>query len=417
MKVTIENADLQGKIKAIPSISYTHRMLICAALSDSPCMIECSETSADITATAGCMSGLCADIVRTESGYHVNPGKAHEKAAVDCGESGSTFRFILPVACALGTETDFSLHGRLPERPMDVLYRALEANGISVNGKGTATVSVKGKLSPGEYHIPADISSQFISGLMFALPMLEGDSMICLSGKLASAAYIDITREVLSEFGICIEETDYGYFVRGGQKYRAGKDMVVGGDWSNAAFWLCAGALGHEITCTGLNSESAQGDKAVVDILRRFGADVSITGNEVTVRRRYMNGIDIDAEQIPDLVPVLAAVACAADGETRFYNAGRLRDKESDRIASTAQTLRAMGADITETDDGLIVRGSRLYGAAVDSFGDHRIAMMAAAAAVYAEGPMTISGAQSVNKSYPGFFRDYMKLGGMIKEH
>ncbi|MBR4079923.1 MAG: 3-phosphoshikimate 1-carboxyvinyltransferase, partial [Christensenellaceae bacterium] len=130
MKVTIENADLQGKIKAIPSKSYAHRMLICAALSDSPCMIECSETSADITATAGCMSGLCADIVRTESGYHVNPGKAHEKAAVDCGESGSTFRFILPVACALGTETDFSLHGRLPERPMDVLYRALEANGI-----------------------------------------------------------------------------------------------------------------------------------------------------------------------------------------------------------------------------------------------------------------------------------------------
>ncbi len=417
MNVTIEKTDLQGRIRAIPSKSYAHRMLICAALADMPCAIGCPDISADIAATAGCMNALCAEVERTENGYLVYPKAAEKIAAIDCGESGSTLRFILPVACALGIETELHLKGRLSERPMQPLYETLEANGAEVGGKGSSVIKVSGKLRAGDYRIPADISSQFISGLMFALPMLDGDSRIILEGKLASAAYIDITREVLKEFQIEIKDTDYGYFIRGKQEYRAKREMTVEGDWSNAAFWLCAGALGSEITCTGLKPDSAQGDRAITDILARFGADVQQNGDEVTVKRGDMKGIDIDAEQIPDLVPVLAAVACAAEGETRFYNAARLRDKESDRIAATVKTLRAMGAEISETDDGMIVHGSDLHGAEVDSFGDHRIAMMAAVAAVCANGSVTITNAQAAGKSYPAFLRDYAELGGMIKEH
>jgi len=418
MNITIEKASLGGAVRAIPSKSYAHRMLICAALSDKSCTIECPEVSADIIATAGCMGGLCAEILRMDTGYKVNPVVPKARAEIDCGESGSTYRFILPVACAMGVETTFLLHGRLSERPMQPLYEALEAHGIAIDGKGSAAVTASGKLTAGDYHIPADISSQFISGLLFALPLLNGDSRIVLSGKLASAAYIDITRDVLADFGIVTEETDYGYFVRGGQKYRAKDGLSVEGDWSNAAFWLAAGALGNqEITCCALNHSSVQGDKEVIEILERFGADVRRTENSVTVCGGKLKGISVDAENIPDLVPVLSAVACAAEGETVFYNASRLREKESDRIYSTAQTLRAMGADITETDDGLIVRKSVLRGAEVDSFGDHRIAMMAAVAAVYAKEPVMIREAQAVEKSYPAFFRDYAALGGMIKEH
>lgn len=417
MKVIINQASLHGEIASIPSKSYAHRMLISAALAEGESFIGCPSVSNDITATAGCMNGLCAEVIRKANGYSVRPAGAKKCARLDCGESGSTYRFLLPVACALGTETEFLLRGRLPERPMEALYTALESHGISIGGRGMDRITCKGQLKAGDFEIPADVSSQFISGLLFALPLLEGDSRILLKGKLASAPYVNITRSVLAEFGIMSEETDYGYFVKGGQRYGTERNMTVEGDWSNAAFWLCAGAMSEKpITVTGLRMDSLQGDSAVSDILKRFGAEVTVQGDAVTVRKGKLKGIDIDAEHIPDLVPVLAVVACGAEGETRFYNAERLRAKESDRIETTKNALTALGGKVTETPDGLIVKASRLTGGTVDACGDHRIAMMAAVAAVSAEGTVEILGAEAVEKSYPAFFEDYAQLGGEIKE-
>lgn len=417
MKITIKKAEIAGIIRAIPSKSVAHRMLICAALADRQTDILCTEVSDDITATARCMNAICADILKTAAGFRVSPQNRQITAEADCGESGSTFRFILPIACALGTQTCFRLNGRLASRPIEPLTAALEANGAKIEGIGTDAVKTAGKLSAGDYHLPADMSSQFISGLLFALPLLDGDSRIILSGKLASASYLDITCSVLAEYGIEVQRTDYGLAVRGNQRYTAKDGLSVEGDWSNAAFWLCAGAVSDRpVSCKGLYTDSAQGDKEIVRILREFGANVCEKGDCITVSGGNLRGISIDAENIPDLVPVLAAVACCAEGETRFYNAARLRDKESDRICSTASVLRAMGAEITETEDGLTVRKSNLSGAEVDSFGDHRIAMMAAVAAIAADGQTVIRRAEAVEKSYPAFFRDYAELGGDIEE-
>jgi len=417
MKVLIKKAELQGSIPAIPSKSYAHRMLISAALAGEESFIGCPTVSEDIRATAGCMAALCADVIREEKGYRVIPKKAAEKAVLNCGESGSTYRFLLPVAAALGTETEFQLFGRLPERPMEDLYRTLEQNGVQIQGRNTGTVTVSGKLSAGDYEIPADISSQFISGLLFALPLLEGDSRIILKGKLASASYVGITRSVLAEYGIVSDETEYGYLVRGNQCYRAEKNMRVEGDWSNAAFWLSAGAMSERpVACSGLNLNSIQGDRAVAEILRRFGAKIAENDGTVTVCGGSLRGIEVDAEDVPDLVPVLAAVACTAEGQTRFDNAGRLRAKESDRIAAVKNALENLGGCVRETPDGLIVTGGKLHGGTVDSCGDHRIAMMAAVAAAAADGEITIRNAESVRKSYPGFYEDFAALGGEVKE-
>lgn len=418
MNIRVEQAKLQGSIKAIPSKSYAHRMLISAALSDGETYIDCPSVSDDITATAGCMAALCAEVIREEQGFRVIPKNPGEKAILDCGESGSTYRFLLPVACALGVDTDFILRGRLPQRPMEVLYTALEQKGIIISGRGADIISTCGKLVPGDYEIPADISSQFISGLLFALPLLPGDSRIILKGKLASAPYVAITRSVLSDFGVVSEKTDYGYFVKGNQQYHTEKEMRVEGDWSNAAFWLCAGAMSsRKITVTGLNPASLQGDRMVVEILRRFGAEVQQNADGFTVCGGALSGIEVDAEHIPDLVPVLAAVACCADGETRFYHAERLRAKESDRIETTKNTLTALGGNVKETPDGLIVKGGGFRGGVVDSCGDHRIAMMAAVAAAAGEHiSVEIHRAEAVEKSYPTFFEDLAVLGGIVKE-
>lgn len=418
MNIRIENIQLTGRIAAIPSKSYAHRMLISAGLSDGETYIQCPAVSADICATADCIAALCADVQRTENGYRVIPRERNERAILDCGESGSTYRFLLPVAGALGVEADFLLRGRLPERPMEALYRALEAKGAQISGKGTGKVTLCGQLSPGTYEIPADISSQFISGLLFALPLLKGDSRIILKEKLASASYVAITRAVLAQFGITSEQTEYGYSVKGNQRYYVQSEMRVEGDWSNAAFWLCAGAMQETpVTCYGLNPDSIQGDCAVVKILERFGAHVTQKDDSVTVSGGELRGIEIDAENIPDLVPVLAAVACTAQGETRFYNAGRLRAKESDRIFSTKAALTALGGRVRETADGLIVTGGKGFsGGTVDSCGDHRIAMMSAVAACASSGIIEIHGAEAVNKSYPAFFEDFAALGGIVKE-
>jgi len=381
--------------------------------------VRCGETSDDIDATAACLTALGAEVsYNWGEGFSVKPLKPRGQAILDCGESGSTLRFMLPICCALGVSAEFHMRGRLPSRPMSPLLEELTAHGCTFDGVGGSPLKTSGKLRGGEFNLPGNVTSQFISGLLFALPLLDCDSRINVAGRLESEPYIDMTLDALRVFGIKVESEDGYYVVRGGQKYRSPGTVHVEGDWSNAAFWLCAGAIGKGgMTCTGLNFSSKQGDMAILNLLKRFGAEVTCSDNTVTVKPADLCGIRIDASDTPDLVPILSVVASVAHGETVIYNAERLRIKESDRLRTVTETLRALGADIAQTPDGLTINGKKaLHGGTVSSFGDHRIAMTAAVASRVCEGPVIIDGAEAVDKSYPGFWEDFSALGGVLTE-
>jgi len=414
-------AGLSGRVRAIPSKSYAHRLLICSALSDKKTLVKCNGTSEDIDATVRCLNALGAVINRSGSGFEVTPiplSGLVKGSILDCGESGSTLRFMLPVACALGADASFRLGGRLPSRPISHLEDALNKHGCALSGQGSEVLGASGQLKAGNFVLPGNVSSQYVSGLLFALPLLEGDSVIEIIGNIESKDYISMTLSALREFGVNIEFDGNLLNIKGGAGYKSPGTAHVEGDWSNAAFWLCAGALGGAgIECRGLNTASIQGDRAVLDILMRFGAEVKRRGDAVMIRPSALHGIEIDARDIPDLVPVLSAVASVADGVTVIKNASRLRIKESDRLHTVSKTLSALGVDIAETEDGLIIKGrERLKGGIVDSCGDHRIAMMAAITSIACTQPVTIENAQAVNKSYPDFFKDFAFLGGKLKE-
>lgn len=392
-------------------------MLICSALAEGASEIYCPAINEDIEATAACLNALGASLSRAEGAYSVLPvGNGGGAAELNCGESGSTLRFLLPVACALGKKVTFVGRGRLPQRPMGELCAALRAGGAEISAD-SLPIRVSGRLRPGVYTLPTKVSSQYISGLMFALPLTGGESVIELDGEPESEPYINMTVSALKLFGVEVIKNGTSYRIPGGQQYRSPGKAEVEGDWSNAAFWLCAGAIGRKpVSVSGMDMSSGQGDRAVAELLARFGADVRTAGGCVTVSPSRLRGIEIDAKNIPDLVPVLAVTAATAEGETRIYNAGRLRMKESDRIASTAALLRNLGAEVHETDDGLIICGGGLQGGEVSSFNDHRIAMAAAVASCAARGEVIIRESHAVAKSYPAFFEDYAALGGIIKE-
>jgi len=421
--VKISPHELNGVVRAIPSKSQAHRALICAALADKATTIECEGGSEDITATAGCLSALGAKIEREAGFYVVHPlkrGGGNDAAALDCGESGSTFRFMLPIVNALGRKASFILKGRLPERPISPLYEELVRHGAELSPRGAVPFCAAGRLAPGHYSLDAGVSSQFVSGLLFALPLLGGDSELRLTGQAESFPYIELTLAMLEIFGIKTEFKDNVFYIPGGQTYRSPGKAHVEGDWSNAAFWLGAGAVGKgSVTCTGLNLKSRQGDRAILDILSKFGAHIEIieSDSRVTVSGGKLRGIEIDARDIPDLVPILAIVGSRAEGTTVICNAARLRAKESDRLAAVSALLRGLGADADETEDGLVIHGGKAFkGGQVSSRGDHRIAMSAAIAATVCQGPVVIQNAQAVNKSYPGFFDDLRLLGGLVGE-
>jgi 3-phosphoshikimate 1-carboxyvinyltransferase len=275
---------------------------------------------------------------------------------------------------------------------------------------------VSGQLCSGAYTLPGDVSSQFISGLLFALPLLPGDSTLTITGKWESVEYIHMTLRALRQYGIAVTQTATGFQIPGGQTYRPPVEAVVEGDWSNAAFWLCAGALTDAgLTVRGLDPESPQGDKEILSILRQFGAQVQCSGDAITVSGGNLQGIVLDASDVPDLVPVVSVVAAAANGETRITGAARLRIKESDRLEAVSALFSALGGNVQQLPDGLIIQGGTpLTGGTVSAFGDHRIAMSAAVAAMLANGPVTVTGAQAVEKSYPAFWADYQKLGGVV---
>lgn len=402
MKLTVNGKGLHGTVPAIASKSMAHRLLICAALSGDPSQIRCETLSDDISATAACLRALGCELTYTGGTFYASPATRPEKAAIDCGESGSTLRFLLPVISALGITCRLDLHGRLPSRPLSPLYGEMENHGVKMSPEGSNPLLVSGALRGGTYTIRADVSSQFISGLLFALPILSEDSVLVLTGRRESASYVEMTLSALRAYGIKINTTDDGYQIPARQKYRSPGALRVEGDWSNAAFWLAASALGAPLTVTGLDSESLQGDRAVVSAL----AEIKSDGNKAM----------IDAQNIPDLVPILSVVAAAQKKTTVIYNAARLRLKESDRIETTASLLRAIGASVTVTEDGLRIKGDpdKLHPATIDAAGDHRIAMAAAIASVVS-GNITIIGSEAVNKSYPAFFEDFRRLGGIVE--
>ena len=494
MNIKITPQQLNGTIEAIPSKSHAHRLLIAQKLAalqgggqEDPLAIP--TFSEDIDATKGCLAQLDEELPR-----------------FDCRESGSTIRFMIPVAMALKDEAVFAGSGKLPQRPLSPLMEEMERHGCSFEmlaaAKGAAGAlncakasergvtskicRIRGRLQPGKYELAGNISSQFITGLLFALPLLNGDSSLQLTTKLESAGYVDLTLQVLREFGIEIREvwekiTDEdanagkkvviseraaeqadslsltanseadlkgipeanlesnseNYLIRyeipGNQIYREPEGLKVEGDWSNAAFWLVAGALGGNITCTGLNPDSTQRDKEIVTVLEKMGAKIErentayhIAGNDAP-----LHGETVSAAQFPDLVPVMAVAMTGASGTSSITNAERLRIKESDRLATVCDFLTILGTDIRQTEDGLIIHENKnntdpsgtaahcpappLSGGTVSSHNDHRIAMAAAVASCRADGPIVITGAEAVKKSYPDFFTDFVKLGGKIE--
>lgn len=417
MKLSLSFDSPKGKIKAITSKSVAHRLLICSAFADAPTRILCEETNKDIEATAASLNALGATIERNPPYYDVipvSPENITRGATLPCGESGSTLRFLLPIAAALGADCSFLLEGRLADRPLSPLREELESHGVSISGKNP--LSISGKLCGREFSIDGSVSSQFVSGLLFALTLLENEATLTVTGKIESAPYIDITCNALSVFGAPVQKNENKFTVGARASLVSPSYLEAEGDWSNAAFPLALGVLGGEVEVCGLNPDSAQGDKRIIDILLRFGADISVSDNgSYIARRSSLKGIDIDASQIPDLVPVLATVASVAEGKTRIYGASRLRLKESDRLFTVSDMLRRLGAKIEENDDGLTIEGVRaLRGGSVSSHNDHRIAMSAAVAASVCESAVEIDGAEAVNKSYSTFWEDARSLGAKI---
>jgi len=408
-----------GSVAAIPSKSMAHRYLICAALSSARAKLLCTETGEDINATASCLCSLGAEVSYKDGVFTVDPitiktnregASAGPFAELDCGESGSTLRFLLPVAGALGAECEFVMRGRLPQRPITALTECLSAHGYNVEKKEDR-LFCSGRLKPGNYTIPGDISSQFASGLLFALPLLERESTLALTGRVESVSYIDMTLDALRLSGADIKAEGQKYEIRPAGRFRMPKEVRVPGDWSNAAFFLVAGAIGQaSVSVTGLDPHSLQGDRAIVEVLRSFGVEITEKDGTYTAYPSALKGQEIDASQIPDAVPVLSVAAACARGQSRVYGAARLRLKESDRLKSTAAMISALGGRAEVTSDGLIIEGTGLTGGRADSAGDHRIAMSAACARAACRLPVTVLGAQCAAKSYPGFWRDFERI-------
>lgn len=415
MNVTVTSAPVRGRVRVPSSKSQLHRLLIAAALGRAPVTIDYYGLSADIRATADCLRALGAGVVVSDSAITVSPivRTPDGLCRLPCGESGSTLRFLLPLCGALGAEAVFQMEGRLPERPLAPLDAQLRLHGMQITRRG-AELLVSGRLSGGEFTLPGNVSSQYLTGLLLSLPLLPEAGTLRVSGPLESAPYVAMTEDTLRLSGVRAERLADGWRISGAQRFALPARLSAEGDWSSAAALLCMGALSPDgVRVDGLCADSSQGDRAIAQLLRKFGAEIVQGAQSLSVRRGALHGIRVDASQIPDLVPVLAALAACADGTTEIVNAARLRLKESDRLRTTAAVLSALGADVRELPDGLVIHGrARLSGGTVDSCGDHRIAMAAAVAACACTEPVVITGAQAVEKSYPRFWADLEALKG-----
>ncbi len=396
MDIKVYPGKLNGQIGAIPSKSAAHRAILAAALSDKPTRLLVSRPSIsqDIAATINCVKALGGEILANNGEITVKPiTKVQNRTVLDCGESGTTLRFILPIAAALSDNFSVTGRGRLADRPLEDLCMALESHGC-ICSSHSIPLGVSGHLHAGEFVLPGKISSQYVSGLLLAAAVLDTKSQITLSTPLESAGYVELTRDVMHSFGIETGKESNSYSVET-LGYHSPGTYPIEGDWSNAAFWLVAQKMGSSIKITGLNDLSAQPDRVIESLISKLG-----------------NGTNIDVANCPDLMPILAVLATYAPGETHFINAARLRLKESDRISAVAQGLTDLGIAVAEQPDGLTVHSGTIQGGDVDGYNDHRLVMSWAIASLVAQKPIVIHGAEAVAKSYPDFWQDYQQLGG-----
>ena len=426
MNKTVSPSPLSGTLQVMPSKSASHRAVMMAALAKGETELSPLQLSRDIEATLACAQALG---LTAQAGIlpHALPGFVSAKIVggqqaaaggmrvLDCGESGSTLRFFIPLALDGRGPVTFVGHGRLMQRPLDVYEEMFRPLGVRWE-RTEDSLTVEGKLQSGQYFLRGDVSSQFITGLLLALPQLAGNSVIRITTKLESRAYVELTRRVQATFGIeSFWKDAQTLVVPGSQRPVSPGHAHVESDWSHAAFYLTAGCLSSAgpLMLHGLDLGSAQGDRAIVDILRGMGAIIRCEGDVLTVCPSRLRACDVDASQIPDLVPILAVAMAAADGESRITGAARLRIKESDRLTAMCAALTACGADVTERPDGLVIRGGKpLHGAAIDGCNDHRIVIAMAVASVLASGDLTISDAEAVSKSAPALWEEFTALGG-----
>ena len=391
MDVKITPCALHGNMEIPPSKSYSHRGLIAAYLGNGEA-IGVGE-SADTQATRECLSAM------------------RDKKPLFANESGSTLRFMTPIALALNGEVEISGSERLMERPLDDYFKIFDEKGISYKLENN-TLFAKGALTGGDYCIRGDVSSQFITGLLFALPLIKENSRIVITTKLESKAYVDMTLDVLKKFGIEIDEKENTYIIKGNQQYKS-ETYIVEGDFSQAAFFLAMG----DVNLTGLNKDSIQGDKEIIEVYRQMGMEISDIENGYRTNGKAIKNIEVDVSQIPDCVPVLACVMAVSEGEGRIVNAARLRIKESDRLQAITKELKNIGASVAEGEDYLIIQGKKsLTGGVCSSHNDHRIAMALATISPYCTNEVIIKGAESVKKSMPDFWERFRQLGGKADE-
>ena len=415
MTVTLDpKTVLSGTLDIISSKSDIHRCIICASLSDKPTKIRFVGLSKDILTTVECVKMLGAKAEFIDGCIIVTPcdkDRILQGLTLDCQESGSTARFLLPVAAAICKNVTLVGGGRLPERPFSPLCKSLERAGAVFSSDKLPIMVNANVKHGGVFEIPGNISSQYISGLLLMLPLFPEGGEVRITTPLESAGYVDMTVDTMTKFGIEIEKGENCYRILPNQSYKSPGFIYAQGDWSSAAFWLCADALGANVVLAGLDENCPQGDRRIVEILESFGAKKIVTDKGILMEAGRLHGIEIDASNIPDLVPVLAVVACAARGKTRIYGASRVRRKESDRLETTKDFLTRLGADVTVTKDGLEINGKgKLDGGTVLGHNDHRIVMSSAICSLICKNQVIIEGAQAVEKSYTTFFSDFDKL-------
>lgn len=406
-----------GRAVVPPSKSEAHRRMICAALTAGETRLSGFMPSRDMTATMDCLRALGAGFREQDEKLVVcgAAGDAADAPTMDCGESGSTLRFMMPIALAVGQGGTFVMHGRLAERPLEPYDPIFDACGVTRTREGN-TLTLRGKLKAGDYTLPGNVSSQFVTGMLYALPLLPGDSTLTVTLPVESAGYIDMTLQCLRESGIRVESIgDWQWHIPGGQHYQA-KDAALPGDWSQGAVLLCAGALGHHVTTAGLALNSTQGDRAVLRVLEQLGTHFRQTSEGLEPMGGALTGACFSGRDIPDIVPVLAFTCTQAAGESRITDCGRLRLKESDRFAATVELLTALGANIRGEDDDLVIHGpTPLHGGVtLDARNDHRLVMLLALAASIANAPVTVTGTEALKKSWPTFVDTILALGGHI---
>lgn len=425
--IKITPRSFKGQVNIPPSKSISHRAIISASLSNGTSKISNVAFSDDIIATLEAMKSLGVEVLEIEketdhTSTIVIDGTDDLKLinnTIDCFESGSTIRFLMPLVTLPNKKVTVTGRGRLVERPMDTYYKMFEKQNINYKTtNGNLPVTIEGRLNSGTFEMKGDISSQFITGLLFTLPLLDGDSTIVITTELESKGYVDLTLDMLKKFDIEVENINYKEFrVKGNQKYSA-HNYKVEGDYSQIAFWIVAGVLNGEIKCNNIDLNSLQGDKVVLDIVREMGGDLEAKEDYVIAKKSKTRGTIIDASECPDIIPVLSVLAAVSEGETRVINGKRLRIKESDRLNSTATIINDMGGDVEELEDGLIIRGVEKLkgGVTIDSYGDHRIAMALGVASTVCTEPIIVTNSHVVSKSYPNFWEDFVKIGGKVDE-